>query len=79
MVRVVDARSMGFLDLWYPSVVNVVAGRGDFEVEMVGAVGGECDCEVVMTVVEVVDWGFACAMDLCTLAGGGSRGCITSL
>jgi hypothetical protein len=56
-----------------------VAGRGDFEVEMVGAVGGECDCEVVMTVVEVVDWGFACAMDLCALAGGGSRGFITSL
>jgi hypothetical protein len=57
MARVVDARPMGFLDLWYPSVVEVVAGRGDFEVEVVGAGGGECDCAVAMAVVEVVDWG----------------------
>jgi hypothetical protein len=55
MARVVDARPMGFLDLWYPSVVEVVAGRGDFEVEVVGAGGGECDCAVAMAVVEVVD------------------------
>jgi hypothetical protein len=55
MARVVDARPMGFWGLWYPSVVGVVAGRGDFEVEVVDAGGGGCDCAVVMALVEVVE------------------------
>jgi hypothetical protein len=55
MERVVNARPMSFLDLWYPSAVGVVVGKGDFEVEVVGAGGGECDCAVAMVVVEVVD------------------------
>jgi hypothetical protein len=40
MVRVVDAQPMGFLGLWYPSVVGVVARRGDFKVEVVDTGGG---------------------------------------
>jgi hypothetical protein len=55
MERVVNARPMSFLDLWYPSAVGVVVGKGDFEVEVVGAGGGECDCVVAMVVVEAVD------------------------
>jgi hypothetical protein len=71
MTRVVGAWPMDFLDLWYPSAVEVVAGKGDFEVEVVGAGGGECDCAVMMVVVEVVDLGFGCATELRALAGGG--------
>jgi hypothetical protein len=55
MARVVDAQPMGFWDLWYPSVVEVVAGRGDFEVEVVDAGGGGCDCAVAIAVADVVD------------------------
>jgi hypothetical protein len=55
MARVVDARTMGFLDLWYPSAVEVVAESDDFEVEVVDVSGGECDCAVAMAVAEVVD------------------------
>jgi hypothetical protein len=55
MVRDVDAQPMGFWGLWYPSMVGVVAGRGDFEVEVVDLGGGGCDCAVVMAVVEVAD------------------------
>jgi hypothetical protein len=43
-----------FWDLWCPSVVEVVAGRGDFVVEVVDVVDGGFDCVVVMAVVEVV-------------------------
>jgi hypothetical protein len=64
MTRVVGAWPMNLLDLWYPSAVEVVAEKGDFEVEVVGAGGGECDCAVVMAVVEVVDLGFGCATEL---------------
>jgi hypothetical protein len=45
---------MCFWDLWCPSVVEVVAGRGDFVVEVVDVVDGGFDCVVVMAVVEVV-------------------------
>jgi hypothetical protein len=40
MVRVVDAWPMGFWGLWYLSAVEVVARRGDLEVEVVPAGGG---------------------------------------
>jgi hypothetical protein len=53
VVRVVDVWPMGFWDLWCPSVVEVVAGRGDFVVDVVDVVGGGFDCVVVMVVVEV--------------------------
>jgi hypothetical protein len=39
MARIAESQPMGFLDLWYPSVVGVVAGGGDFEVK----VAGVCD------------------------------------
>jgi hypothetical protein len=45
---------MCFWDLWCPSVVEVVAGRSDFVVEVVDVVDGGFDCVVVMAVVEVV-------------------------
>jgi hypothetical protein len=44
---------MGFWDLWYPSAVGVVAGGGEFEVEVVDLGGGGCVCGVVTA--EVVD------------------------
>jgi hypothetical protein len=53
MERVGDARPMGFWDLWYPSAVGVVAGGGEFEVEVTDLGGGGCDCGVAMA--EVVD------------------------
>jgi hypothetical protein len=55
MAHVRDARPMGFLDLWYPFAVGVVAGGGDFEVEVAGVGGGGCDCGMAMMVAEVVD------------------------
>jgi hypothetical protein len=79
MTRVVGAWPMNLLDLWYPFAVEVVAEKGDFEVEVVGAGGGECDCAVVMAVVEVVYLGFGCATELHALAGGGFQCCISSL
>jgi hypothetical protein len=48
-----DARPMCFWDLWYPSTVGVVAGGGEFEVEVADLGGGGCDCGVAMA--EVVD------------------------
>jgi hypothetical protein len=53
--RVVDAQPMGFWDLWFPSAVEVVTGRGDFVVEVVDAGGGGFDCAVAMVVAEVID------------------------
>jgi hypothetical protein len=44
---------MGFCHLWYPCVVGVVAGGGEFEVEVADLGGGGCDCGVAME--EVVD------------------------
>jgi hypothetical protein len=55
MARVVDARPMGFWDLWCPSAVEVVARRCDFVVEVVDASDGGFDCAVVMVVAEMVD------------------------
>jgi hypothetical protein len=55
MAHVRDARPMGFLDLWYPFAAGVVAGGGDFEVEVAGVGGGGCDCGMAMMVAEVVD------------------------
>jgi hypothetical protein len=46
---------MGFWDLWCPSAVEVVAGRGDFVVEVVDAGGGGFYCAVAMAVEEVID------------------------
>jgi hypothetical protein len=46
---------MGFWDLWCPSMVEVVVGRGDFVVEVVDMVGGRFDCAVAMAVAEVID------------------------
>jgi hypothetical protein len=36
-------------------MVHICGGRGDFEVEVVDAGGGGCDCVVAMAVAEVVD------------------------
>jgi hypothetical protein len=36
-------------------VVEVVAGRGDFVVEVVDVGGGGFDCAVAMAVAEVID------------------------
>jgi hypothetical protein len=47
--------AIGFWDLLYPSAVEVVAGRGDFVVEVVDAGGKGFDCAAVMAVAEVVD------------------------
>jgi hypothetical protein len=55
MARVVHARPMGFGGLWCPSAVEVVAGRGDFVVEVVDVGDGGFDCVVAMAVAEVVD------------------------
>jgi hypothetical protein len=44
---------MGYWDLWYPYVVGVVAGGGEFEVEVADLGSGGCDCRVAMA--EVVD------------------------
>jgi hypothetical protein len=60
---------MGFWDLYYPSAVDVVAERGDFEVEVVNAGGGGRDCVVAKVVAEVVDWEFGYAMELRAFAG----------
>jgi hypothetical protein len=43
--------------------VEAVAGKGDFEVE----------------VVDVVGEGFGCAVELCALASGRCPGCLASL
>jgi hypothetical protein len=45
---------MGFWDIRCSSVVEVVAGRGDFAVEVVDASGGGFCCAVAMAVVEVI-------------------------
>jgi hypothetical protein len=50
--------------MWYPSVVEVVAGRDGFVVELVGGGFGYA--------VEMV-------VELCALVGGGYLGCIASL
>jgi hypothetical protein len=55
MAQVGDAQPMSFLDLWYPSTMGVVAGGGDFDVEVAGVGGGGCDYVVAMAVAEVVD------------------------
>jgi hypothetical protein len=34
MGRVVDAQPVGFWDLWCPSVVEAVVGKGDFAMEV---------------------------------------------
>jgi hypothetical protein len=54
MARVVDAQPMDFWDLWCLSMMEAVAGRGDFVVEVVDMVGGGFDCAVAMAVAEVV-------------------------
>jgi hypothetical protein len=54
MARVVDAQPMDFWDLWFLSLMEAVAGRGDFVVEVVDMVGGGFDCAVAMAVAEVV-------------------------
>jgi hypothetical protein len=86
MARVVNVRPVCFWDLWCQSVVEVVAGRNDYAVEVVVGVGvGEgFDYVVVMVVVEVelevvVDEGFDYVVELLALADGGCPGCIASL
>jgi hypothetical protein len=84
MARVVNVRPACFWDLWCQSVVEVVAGRNDYAVEVVVGVGvGEgFDYVVVMAVVEVevvVDEGFDYAVELLARADGGCPGCIASL
>jgi hypothetical protein len=79
MVRVVDAQPVGFWDLFCPSAVEVVAGKGDYAVEVVDMVSEGFDCAVAMAVAEVVAEGFDCIVELCTLASGGCPGCIVSL
>jgi hypothetical protein len=78
MAQVEDVWSMDFWDLYYPSAVDVVAERGNFDVEVVDAGGGGRDCVVVKVVAEVVDWGFGYAMELRGFAGGEFQGCIAS-
>jgi hypothetical protein len=48
MASVVDAQPVGFWDLWCPSAVEAVAGKGDFVVEVVDAAGEGFDCAVAM-------------------------------
>jgi hypothetical protein len=55
MAQVVDAQPMGFWGLWCPYAVEVVAGRGDFMVEVVDVGGGGFDCAVAMAMAEVVN------------------------
>jgi hypothetical protein len=54
MAQVVDARPMGFWDLWCPSMVEAVAEKGDFAVEVVDVVGEGFDCAMVVAVIEMV-------------------------
>jgi hypothetical protein len=55
MAQVIDAQPMGFWGLWWPSAAEVVAGRGDFVVEVVDMGGGGFDFAAAMAVGEVVD------------------------
>jgi hypothetical protein len=57
MARVVDARPVGFWDLWCPSAQEALAGKGDFAVEVLDVVGEGFDCAVAMAAAEVVGSG----------------------
>jgi hypothetical protein len=95
MARVVNVRPVVFWNIWCPSMVEVVAGRDGYAVELVRVVGegfgyaaemavlevfGEgFRYAVEMAVVEVAGEGFGYVVELRNLAGGECPYCIAFL